>query len=121
MTTLPAEAYAADSLVEAVSVATSDAAAAPAASFGAAASASLPPTPLEERRQPLLSPRSDAAVSGAFNQLASSMLSGSARTIDELVEDLLRPLLRSWLDMNLPPLVERLVREEIERVSRGRR
>jgi hypothetical protein len=60
-------------------------------------------------------------VSSAFNQLATTMLSGSARTIDELVEDLLRPMLRSWLDVNLPPLVERLVREEIERVSRGRR
>jgi cell pole-organizing protein PopZ len=29
-------------------------------------------------------------------------------------------MLRNWLDTNLPPLVERLVREEIERVSRGR-
>jgi cell pole-organizing protein PopZ len=77
-----------------------------------------------ERRTPapLLSPRSDAVVSGAFNQLATTMLlSGSARTVDDLVEDLLRPMLRSWLDVNLPPLVERLVREEIERVARGRR
>jgi cell pole-organizing protein PopZ len=71
--------------------------------------------------QPRLSPRSDGMVSSAFNQLATTMLSGGVRTIDELVEDLLRPMLRSWLDMNLPPLVERLVREEIERVSRGRR
>ncbi len=70
---------------------------------------------------PLLSPHADAAVSGAFNELATSMLSGSGRTIDELVEDLLRPMLRDWLDDNLPPMVERLVREEIERVSRGRR
>jgi hypothetical protein len=79
--------------------------------------------PPDERRptKPLLSPRADAVVSSAFNQLATTMLSGSARTIDELVEDLLRPMLRSWLDLNLPPLVERLVREEIERVSRGRR
>ncbi len=75
----------------------------------------------EEASQPLLSPQADVAVAGAFNRLAVSMLSRSARTIDELVEDLLRPLLRSWLDNNLPPLVERLVREEIERVSRGRR
>ena len=61
-------------------------------------------------------------MSGAFNQLATTMLlSGSARTVDDLVEDLLRPMLRSWLDINLPPLVERLVREEIERVARGRR
>lgn len=69
----------------------------------------------------LLSPAADAAVAGAFNQLTSSMLSGGGRTIDDLVEDLLRPMLRDWLDDNLPPLVERLVREEIERVSRGRR
>ncbi len=69
----------------------------------------------------LLSPRADAAVASAFNQLATNMLSGSARTIDDLVEDMLRPMLRNWLDVNLPPMVERLVREEIERVSRGRR
>ena len=70
---------------------------------------------------PLLSPAAGAAVAGAFNELASSMLSGGGRTIDDVVEDLLRPMLRDWLDDNLPPLVERLVREEIERVSRGRR
>ena len=79
------------------------------------------PTQAEERRS-LLSPHADAVVSGAFNQLATTMsLSGSARTVEELVEDMLRPLLPSWLDVNLPPLVEKLVREEIQRVSRGRR
>jgi uncharacterized protein len=88
-----------------------------------AAAVADPSLPLPDERsaaRPLLSPRSDAMVSSAFNQLATTMLSGSARTVDELVEDLLRPMLRSWLDMNLPSLVERLVREEIERVSRGR-
>jgi len=34
---------------------------------------------------------------------------------------MLRPMLKSWLDDNLPSLVERLVRSEIERVSRGGR
>ena len=73
------------------------------------------PTQAEERRS-LLSPHADAVVSGAFNQLATTMsLSGSARTVEELVEDMLRPLLPSWLDVNLPPLVEKLVREEIQR------
>jgi cell pole-organizing protein PopZ len=33
---------------------------------------------------------------------------------------MLRPMLKVWLDDNLPGLVERLVRAEIERVSRGR-
>lgn len=84
----------------------------------------VPPTAAPARvppAQPLMSPRADAAVAGAFQHLSASMLAGSARTIDELVEDMLRPMLRNWLDTNLPPLVERLVREEIERVSRGRR
>jgi cell pole-organizing protein PopZ len=89
-----------------------------------AAAGPLPvrPSVADDRRAaPLLSARTDAMVSGAFNQLATTMLSGSTRTIDALVEDLLRPMLQNWLDLNLPPLVERLVREEIERVSRGRR
>ena len=67
---------------------------------------------------PLLSPSTDAVVRGAFNQLATTMLrSGSARTIDDLVEDMLRRMLGSWLDVNLPSLVEKLVREEIKRLS----
>jgi hypothetical protein len=70
---------------------------------------------------PLLSRDADAAVSSAFQDLATSVLSGSGRTIDDVVEDLLRPMLRDWLDDNLPSMVERLVREEIERVARGRR
>ena len=67
---------------------------------------------------PLLSPSTDAVVRGAFNQLATTMLrSGSARTIDDLVEDMLRRMLGSWLDVNLSSLVEKLVREEIKRLS----
>jgi cell pole-organizing protein PopZ len=73
-------------------------------------------------KPPLLSPSTDAIVRGAFNQLATTRLrSGSARTIDDLVEDMLRPILGSWLDVYLPPLVEKLVREEIERLSRKSR
>jgi uncharacterized protein len=37
-----------------------------------------------------------------------------------LVREMLRPLLKAWLDENLPGMVERLVRSEIERVARGR-
>jgi len=69
----------------------------------------------------LLSPEADQAVQSAFNQLTSIMLGNEARTLEDLVTDMMRPMLRDWLDDNLPPLVERLVREEIERVSRGRR
>ena len=37
-------------------------------------------------------------------------------TIEDIVREEIRPLLKHWLDTNLPPLVERLVRAEIERV-----
>jgi cell pole-organizing protein PopZ len=86
-----------------------------------APSVELSPRLLEQRwGAQLLSPHTDATVSAAFNQLTTSMLrSGSARTVEDLVEDMLRPMLRSWLDVNLPPLVEKLVREEIQRATRG--
>ncbi len=68
----------------------------------------------------LLSPATDAKVNAAFSQLASTVLMKDARTLDDIVQEMLRPMLKEWLDDNLPQLVERLVREEIERVSRGR-
>ena len=73
-----------------------------------------------EGRDPLLSQETTAAVDSAFNALAQTVLVQNARTLEDLVREMLRPLLKSWLDDNLPSLVERLVRAEIERVSRGR-
>lgn len=67
---------------------------------------------------PLLSPRATAAVDVAFNSLSHSMLSQNPRTLEDVVRDMLRPMLKEWLDANLPSMVERLVRAEIERVSR---
>ena len=61
-----------------------------------------------------------ASVNSAFNALANTVLSNNARTLEDLVREMLRPMLRAWLDDNLPGLVERLVKAEIERVSRGR-
>lgn len=68
----------------------------------------------------LMSPSTAAAVDGAFNSLAHTVLIQNARTLDDLVREMLRPMLKAWLDDNLPGMVERLVRAEIERVSRGR-
>jgi cell pole-organizing protein PopZ len=73
-----------------------------------------------ESQRPLLSAATTTAVNSAFNVLAQTVLVQNARTLDDLVKEMLRPLLKSWLDDNLPGLVERLVRAEIERVSRGR-
>lgn len=73
-----------------------------------------------EAREQLLSTETSAAVDSAFNALAQTVLVHNARTLEDLVREMLRPLLKSWLDDNLPSMVERLVRAEIERVSRGR-
>ena len=73
---------------------------------------------VEERG--LLSAATTAAVDAAFDTLARTAQARSGRTVEELVSELLRPMLKAWLDENLPEMVERLVRAEIERVSRGR-
>ncbi len=79
-----------------------------------------PPPPAPMPAGPaLISADTHAAVGAAFGSLANTMLSGNGRTVDDLVKDMLRPMLKNWLDDNLPQLVERLVRAEIERVSRG--
>jgi cell pole-organizing protein PopZ len=68
----------------------------------------------------LLSNTAAAAVDSAFNTLAQTVLVHNARTLEDLVREMLRPMLKSWLDDNLPGMVERIVKAEIERVSRGR-
>jgi cell pole-organizing protein PopZ len=81
------------------------------------------PPPFESAAQPaqqMLSRSTVSAVESAFNSLANTVLSNNARTLEDLVKEMLRPMLKSWLDDNLPGLVERIVKAEIERVSRGR-
>jgi cell pole-organizing protein PopZ len=80
------------------------------------------PPPLYESPPPqqMLSRSTVSAVESAFNTLANTVLSNNARTLEDLVKEMLRPMLKSWLDDNLPGLVERIVKAEIERVSRGR-
>ncbi len=73
---------------------------------------------VEEPRS-LMSPDAGARVANSFGNLNHAVSSGPARSFDEIAEDMLRPMLQEWLDDNLPTLVERLVREEIERVARG--
>jgi cell pole-organizing protein PopZ len=68
----------------------------------------------------LLSSSTTAAVDSAFNTLAQTVLVQNARTLEDLVREMLRPMLKSWLDDNLPGMVERIVKAEIERVARGR-
>lgn len=89
------------------------------ASFKAEAPRARPVSEAEPE-EPLVSAAASATVQSAFGQLSHTVLAANARTLDDLVKEMLRPMLRAWLDENLPVIVERLVRAEIERVSRGR-
>lgn len=65
-------------------------------------------------REALVAPSTQGAVSGSLDRLKKSAMGD----IDAKVEAILRPMLREWLDDNLPRLVESVVREEIERIAR---
>ena len=80
-----------------------------------------PPFESAAPARPILSHSTVSAVESAFHSLANTVLSNNARTLEDLVKEMLRPMLKSWLDDNLPGLVERIVKAEIERVSRGGR
>jgi cell pole-organizing protein PopZ len=80
--------------------------------------AAPPPSATPDRT--IMSSSTSAAVDSAFNALAQTVLVQNARTLEDLVREMLRPLLKSWLDDNLPGMVERIVKAEIERVARGR-
>ena len=81
---------------------------------------------LELGRDRILSSATSGAAAAAFAQLGALPrerrregelpLGGVDRTLEDIVRDMLRPLLQTWLDENLPGIVERLVREEIARV-----
>ena len=68
----------------------------------------------------LMSPDTINAANSSFNQLADTLMARALgeRSIEDMTQDLLKGMLRSWLDAHLPSLVEKLVREEIERVAR---
>jgi uncharacterized protein len=67
----------------------------------------------------LLSAEATVAIGSAINTLRETVKKKEP-TVEEVVCEALRPVLKSWVDENLPDLVERLVRGEIERAIRGR-
>jgi uncharacterized protein len=56
------------------------------------------------------------AVHSAWNALTQTVLVDNVRTLHDLTREMLRPMLKSWLDDSLPTLVERLVLDEIEQM-----
>ncbi len=71
--------------------------------------------------EPLVSSEARATIETSFHALSASVFMQNAGLVEGLARDMLRPMLKSWLDDNLPGIVERLVRQEIERVARGGR
>jgi uncharacterized protein len=81
---------------------------------------------LDPGRERIVSAATSGAAAAAFSQLGALPregrnepelpLGGAKRTLEEIVREMLRPLLQAWLDDHLPGIVERLVREEIARV-----
>ncbi|HUC12223.1 MAG TPA: DUF2497 domain-containing protein [Stellaceae bacterium] len=114
-----------------------------------AATQPLPPTPLpapepraaagepaihgraDDARESLVSTAAGEAAINAFGRLGTvaggqrpepgPALGTSGRTLEDIVCDALRPLLKAWLDDHLPGIVERLVHEEIQRLVREAR
>jgi uncharacterized protein len=75
----------------------------------------------------LVSDRAAGAATGAFAKLSQAVqrtppevaiADDAGRTIEQFFEDMMRPMLRDWLDQNLPPLVERIVQKEIQKLVR---
>jgi cell pole-organizing protein PopZ len=84
------------------------------------AAASLPdPTLTSDMADQLLEPATRAAVRGSIGKLSALGIGNPSLTIEAMMRDLLRPMLKEWLDENLPSVVERMVEKEISRVSRG--
>jgi cell pole-organizing protein PopZ len=85
------------------------------------ANSEFPVAAVPSEEEPLLSPETDKAVTLSFGALSANLAMRSAELAEGMVREMLRPMLKQWLDENLPSIVERLVQAEIERVARGPR
>lgn len=72
-----------------------------------------------EPKPSILSEQTERQVAASFGELSEAFAASRRRSFDEVAEEMMRPMLQDWMDNNLPTLVERLVREEIERIARG--
>jgi hypothetical protein len=93
----------------------------PAVATTRADAAAAQPASAPTEKASLISERTGRQVAAAFGELSEAFEASRRKTFDELAAEMMRPMLQDWLDNNLPMLVEKLVREEIERVARGGR
>jgi len=58
---------------------------------------------------------------GVLSDLLTTGYQGAGNTLEDLVREMLKPMLQSWLDQNLPSIVERMVAKEIARLARTKK
>jgi len=80
------------------------------------------PQPAVEEDDSLVGAPAATAAAGAFDALAENLRVASADglTLEGIVREMMRPMLKDWLDTNLPRIVEEKVEAEIERIARRR-
>ena len=71
----------------------------------------------------ILSSGAQAAALGSLSKLTKKMPINNSRsydgvTLEDIVKEMLHPMLREWMDDNLPPMVERIVQKELEKLAR---
>ncbi len=77
-----------------------------------------------EDDEALVSEEISEDIVGQFDALSALLTTGyqgSGNTLEDLVRELLRPMLKQWLEINLPPLAERMVAKEIARLARTKK
>ncbi|MGE4352139.1 MAG: DUF2497 domain-containing protein [Bdellovibrionales bacterium] len=91
-----------------------------------------PPPPMaKEEADALLSDMAESAAASSLAALASTVniekkaafagftpLGNGGKTLEDIVMELMKPMLKEWLDQNLPPVVEKIVQKEVERIAR---
>ncbi len=80
-----------------------------------------PAAPTPRADESLVGAAAASAAASAFGALSAAIsMPRDSRTLEDVTRELLKPLLKQWLDENLPRVVEAAVKEEVERIARGR-
>ena len=76
-----------------------------------------------EDEEALVDPASATAAAGMFAALSENLRVSAqqGQTLEDIVRELMRPMLKQWLDDNLPSIVEEKVQAEVERIARRSR
>ena len=79
----------------------------------------------DDREGGMLSSQASSAITNAFGALSRErdVNIGGGASLEDIVTQLMKPMLAAWLDEHLPEIVERVVQQEVERAARtnGRR